>query len=1029
MSFIKTAIKRPVTVLMVALCVLVLGFTSFSKMPMELTPDFNLPMAIVSTTYSGAGPSEVESLVTRPLEKVLGTTPGLQNIISQSSEGSSLIMLELEFGTDMDNASMEIREKLDLVKAMLPDTASSPMLLQFNMNDMPVVTLSASGDSADLLYQINESIVPELEKIAGVASVDVSGGSTSQVRVDLDQARLRQYGLNINSIISTISASSVNLPAGSISLDDKSVFLRGQYEYNTIGELKSLPITLPTGNVIHLSDVADIYQYEKESDSISRINGQNNITISVSKQQSANTVTVAKNLRQEMKTLDALYPDIHLSMVLDQGEAIQSAINSVISSLLLGGALAILVLWLFLGDFKASMIIGTSIPFSVVITFVLMYFMGIDLNLISLGGLVVGVGMMVDNSIVVLESIFRCRSQKMDVKQAAFEGAKIVGSAIVASTLTTVVVFLPIVFIKGLTSEIFGQAALTIAFSLLASLISALTIVPCMFAKLSPEEKTGTKFAKAFGRLEDFYSKVIGWALHHKKSVVAISVAFFVGSLFLTSFIGSELMPAIDQGQFSVSIETEQGLKKEEKDQYVQAVEQVLSGIPEIETYSSSVGSSSSNTSSVTVFLYDDAKRTTSQVVAEVRSAVSGMPGCSIKVTETSSMMMSAGSSGSSVSLTIMGNDQDDLKTATADIEAMMAKINGVVATSSSVSVGRPEARVVVNATKAAAYGFTPATVISSVNTMINGRTAATLKGDEQDMDIVVSFPEGSFETVSDLQSMTLTSPAGLNVPLTSIADIVFDNGPITVNRQNNQYVYTASAQVAGRDFGSVYADIQKGLNNMILPYGVDASFSGMAQMQTETFSDMFLVLFMAIILVFMVMAAQFESMRFSIVVMVSVPFSISGALLGLFLTGCTLNMTSIIGMIVLVGVVVNNAIVLIDYVGQMREKGMNVFDALTYAGKTRLRPIFMTTITTVLGMVPLALGIGEGGQMLQSMAVVVIFGLICSTLLTLIVIPVFYSMSENGRQKKLEKKARRLQEKEIKKALKAAEYTASLES
>ncbi len=1011
-TLIKQSIRRPVAVLMAVLAIVVFGAVSVMNTPMTLIPDMNLPMLVISTSYSGAGPSEVDSLVTQPLESTLSSLSGVQSVTSTSSEGSSVILLQYDFGTDMTEASAEVRDRLEMVTGFLPEDTSDPLLIKMNMDQAPIVTMSVTSDAIDeTLATVEDVVVPEFERIAGVASVDVSGGTRYDIVIEVDDNVMTQYGLSMSSITSAVSGADLNLPAGYLDFGEKSLFLRSENQILSVQDVESIPIQLRTGDVIHLSDIADISEVAQESSSISRINGQNNIGISISQQQDANTLTVSAAVSDVVEELSSQGYNFEISVTMDQGELILDTLLNVLYSLLLGAALAILILWFFLSDWKAALIISLSIPISVIVTFVLIYFADISINMVSMGGLVVGVGMMVDNAIVVLESMFRCRNDGMKYVPAAETGAKMVSGAVVASTLTTVVVFLPIVFMGGMSSELLSQAGLTIAFALLASLISALTLVPCLFVRLHPKtSKEVTVADKVMAKITDVYTRALRWALAHTKSVVAISIGALLISLSLLLFIGMELMPAMDEGQFSIDIELEEGLKIEAIDEYLLIAEEVVAGIPDVESYTAtgSAGGSSmgmmsmgggGTSASIAVVLTDDREISTEEAANMARDALQGIPGCKITVTETNSTMMGGGSNSAVVN--IESRDDIALEQSVEMLMAEMANIEGIVSVSSDMSAGRPEARLEVDEVKAASYGLTPVMITSAVNQKVSGVTAANITRDGEEVAVKVQYPEGRYDTISDLRSMTITNQQGQDIPLVEVAEIVMDAGPSTITREGGDRIVSVTGQVVGRDYSFVVRDVNTMMESIQLPAGV-SFYTNEDQMNSMTseFTSLAMAGGLSILLVFMVMACQFESLRFPLVVMSAVPLAAIGALLGLFITGTTLNMISIIGLIVLVGIVVNNAIVLIDCVGQLRNQGVGLDESLEQAGRLRLRPILMTTLTTVLGQFPLSLGIGTGGQMLQSMAVVIMGGLIVSTVLTLVVVPVLYKRSDKQSRK-----------------------------
>ena len=1006
--------------LMTVLCVLVFGVVSLSGTPITLLPDMNLPMLVVYTSYPNAGPTEVESLVTDPLETTLGSLSGVQTVDSVSSEGTSIIMLTYNFGTDLTEPTAQVRDRLELVSAYLPEEATSPMLLQMSMDETPIAMLTVtSSDLANIYSTVEAELIPMMERVDGVASVDLSGGTSYSIVVELDELAAGRYGVAMSQLTSTIAGANVSLPAGYLEQGSKSLFLRSENKITTAADVAAIPITTPTGAIVRVGDIARVEELPQEAASVSRINGRDCLTVSVSKQQDANTLRVCNELGKVVEKANAFGYDLQVEVVMDQGAMIEDAISSVMTSLLTGAALAILVLWFFLGDWKASAIIAISIPFSLVLTFVMMYFADISINMVSLAGMVVGVGMIVDNSIVVLESQFQRRAMGQSYEESAVTGTKLVLSAVVASTLTSVVVYLPIIFMGGLSSELMSQAGFTIAFSLLSSLISAITLVPCLFNRMEPVEPRHATAANRFmAWLKTIYEKGLRWVLAHTRRTVVIALLMLAVSLCTIPLIGSELMPGMDQGQFSISIETEEGLNLETLDSYLRRAEEVAASIPEVEKYSASASTGSGSglsismlgggsSASVSVYLRDGHKIETSEAAQMAREALGEMPGCRITVSEVSDMM--GGMSSANVAVYVQSDDDALLKEKDAELKARLLEIEGIIAVSSDLTEGRPEARIVVDDLKAAAYGLTPVYVTSLVSQNVSGATAANITREGEEIAVKLRYPEGRYETLSDLQSMSIATPMGTTVPLTEIAAIEMSTGPVSVMHSDGDRIITINAQIFDRDYGSVLEDVNAMIETVEMPpqSGIYTTQNAIASMESE-FNSLFMALGLAAFLVFMVMAVQFESLRLPLVIISAVPMAAIGALLGLFFSGGTLSMISIIGMIVLVGIVVNNAIVLLECVGQNREAGLSMDEALVDAGRTRLRPILMTTLTTIMGQFPLSLGIGTGGQMMQPMAIVIIGGLAVSTLLTLLVVPALYKNSEEKAARKAEKKAAR---------------------
>jgi len=1018
MKIHEFSIRRPVTVLMCILIVLVLGFVSLTSLPIDLMPNITFPMAIVMTTYSGVGPQEVESMVTMPMENAIATVSKIKSIQSQSSEGSSIVIAEFNSGTDMDFATLEMREKIDLIRRYLPDGADTPMVIKMDPSMIPIASLgvSRSGENTDLKTFVEDKIKPRLERLDGVASVSVSGGKTREIKVEVDPDKLSGYGTNLNTIISVLQSENLNQPGGTVEYGDKNLLVRTTGEFKSLEQIKNIPITLPTGSVIYLRDVADIKDGFKTVDSYARMNGEDSIGIVIQKQTGANTVNVIRLVRKEIENLKAEYQGLNIDMIFDQGEFIEKSIDNVANNAVVGAILAVLILFVFLKNFRTTFIIGAAIPISIIATFVLIYFNGLTLNLVSLGGLALGVGMLVDNAIVVLENIYRYRQEGYGRIDAAKLGAQEVGNAVIASTLTTVGVFLPIMFVEGMAAEIFKELALTVTFSLLASLVVALTLIPMFSSKFlkMPKPNEASRFKtvnkvfnswdRAFGAVDGFYRKVLVWVLKHRKTTVISISALFILSLALIPLVGAEFFPAVDQGQFTVSIELGEGELLENTNEVTTKVEKILGEIPEMDKMFVNVGgggnfmstNQSSNSSSISVTLkpLKERNRRTAEIVDEVRKKVALIPGADIKVNEVSSTSMST--SGAPISIKILGPDLEKLEEISNEVIKLVEKVEGTREVTSSIAKGRPEAQIYVNRDKAAYYGLGTMQVASSIRTAIDGKVATSYKVAGEEIDIRVQFPEGENKTFEQLKSIKVTTPAGFEVPLSDVADIVIEQGPVTISREGQERYVSVSSQIFGRDVGSISKDIQEQLKVLNLPSNYSIEFGGEQEEIVEAFTSLAKVLLLAILIVYMIMAAQFESLLHPFTIMFSVPLAYSGSFLGLVLTGRALSVPAFIGVIMLAGIVVNNAIVLVDYINTLRKTGMERNDAIIKAGPTRLRPILMTTLTTILGLVPLALGIGEGAEAQAPMATVVIGGLTTSTILTLVIIPVIYTIFDD---------------------------------
>ncbi len=1022
MNLPNMSVRRPVTTLMFMLIAILIGTVSLTMLPVDLYPEIEVPVAIVSVDYSGVAPEEMETLVTKPIEQSVATVSDLKAITSYSREGNSIVVAEFEYGTDMDFAALEMREKVDLVKGALPDDASNPLVLKIDPNSMPVIQIGVSADMeiGELKRLVEDEVQSRFERIEGVASVAVSGGEDEEVKIELDPEKLYGYGLSIGDIQSTLRSENLNLPGGNIKNGEKELLVRTTGEFKSIDEIRELPIILEGSEVVRLSDVARVERGYKERDSISRLNGKNSIGISITKQSIANTVQVASNVLKELSSVKGDFEDIEFVIGLDQSEFINKSISNVTQNAVFGGVLAVVVLFLFLRNIRSTLIVGTAIPISIISTFALMFFGGLTINLISLGGLALGIGMLVDNSIVVLENIYRFREEGKGKADSAVEGAREVSMAVFASTMTTIAVFLPIVFVKGFTAIVFKQLSFAVVFSLLASLVVALTIVPMLSSQILEigERKQRIHKGLSLGRfldmftrfiesLDSIYGKVLDFVLGHRKTTVAVAVGTFLSSIVLVGMVGGEFFPAEDEGQFTVTIEMPFGTSIEDSDDVVKNIEDIVSRIPEKDKVFSSVASSgefsrsAANQSTVSVMLVDqkDRKRSTKTIVNEVRQNVEGIAGAKISVTESSSMG-GGGPQRSAIELEIKGDDLEVLKTLGQDFVDIVKSVPGTAEVTNDTEEGDPEVRIHVNRKKASYYEITAYDVANTVDAAIDGVKATTFKTGGDEIDVTISMDDRVKESIENMKQILISSKKGGNVALGQIVDIEYGNSPTQIARVNQTRTVTVGSQLSGRDLKSVTDDINKKLQEYPLPSGYTYEFKGQQQDMAEAFSSLGLALILSIVIVYMILASQFESLIHPLTVMLSVPFALSGGFIGLFVTGRALSVPALIGVIMLAGIVVNNAIVLVDYINQLRKRGMERREAVIKAGFTRFRPILMTTLTTVLGLLPLALGLGEGAATQAPMATVVIGGLAFSTLLTLVFIPVVYTIFDDWTKK-----------------------------
>ncbi|SDY73118.1 efflux RND transporter permease subunit [Tindallia californiensis] len=1023
MNLSTIAVKRPVTTIMVMLIIILLGTFSLTMLPLDLMPDIEIPVALVATNYSGVGPHEMENLVTRPIEDAVATVSDLDGMMSVSSQGNSIVVAQFDFGTDMDFAALDIRENVDMVRGILPDGASEPMVMQLDLDAMPIVVLSLSGeeDMYELQDMAEDVIKPRLERVSGVASVEVTGDYIHEIEVKVNEQRLNAYGLDISNIAQVIQASNLNRPGGTVERGFDKLTVRTMGEFKSVEEIGELPLTLPSGALVKMKDVAEVQRIPKEITSLSRTNGQNGIGIMVQKQSGTNTVQVANAVTAEIEKLQQEHGESSLTVIMDQSDFIREAINTVVRNAAVGGILAILVLYLFLRNIRSVFIIATALPISIIAAFMLLYFNDLTLNLMSLGGLALGIGMLVDNSIVVLENIYRFRTEGRSRIDAAIDGASEVSMAVTSSTLTTIAVFLPVVFVGGLTSIIFGEFAMTVTLSLVGSLVVALTLIPMLSSKIlkvdkdrlsqrTGKEKVTTRahdrFDKLFKKVENSYRSFLGWALSHRKTMILGAVLVFIGSVSSVFLVGAEFFPSADQGQIDIEVSLPRGSQLKETDEVFRRIESELAEIEEIDIVFSAIGSgmgfdlggTGESEGSIMVMLDDlkDRDRSAAEVAVDIRHRIRDIAGAEITVSVADDTSMGGGG-GAPVELKVKGDDLEVLEEITEDLRRIVAGVEGTYDTETSFTEGSPELRIEIDKYMASTYGLTTAQIADTIQKYAQGSTVSFFReGDGNELDIVVRGEERIRQDVANLQQVGIHTPRGNTVPLSQVASIQIAEGPISISREDQQRTATVSSQLNDRDLGSVMGDIQEKLEDYSMPEGYMLEAGGEFEQIQEVFMDMALAISMAIILVYMIMASLFESLMHPFTIITSLPLAFSGGFLALFVTGRTLSVPALIGFLMLSGIIINNGIVLVDYINTLRSQGKERREAIEIAGPVRLRPILMTTLTTVLAMFPMALGIGEGAETQAPMATAVIGGLLLSTVLTLLVTPVIYTITDD---------------------------------
>ncbi|MEG1847923.1 MAG: efflux RND transporter permease subunit [Lachnospiraceae bacterium] len=986
MNLTKLALKRPVSAVLIILALVVFGISSIFSFKLELQPEMEMPMLLVVTVYPGADPQSVEELVTKEIEGAGAILSGVDSYTSQSSENSSVVMFSYDYGVNIDDCYMDLRTALDATTALLPEDCKDPYIMELNMNATDTVTISATavGD-VDLLSYVEDSVEPELKTLLGVADVKISGGSEDYIKITLNEESMNQYGLTMENIAQYISAIDFDIPAGSVQQGSQDMNVSSSAKTKTVSQLQKIPIATATGNVVTLADVAQITQASKPADSISRYDGDENVTIGVQKKQSQGTVNVARDVVKTIEQLQKQNEAVDLEIVYNASEMIIDSLTSVGQTLLLGILLSMLVLFIFFGDLRASFIVGSAMPISLFVTLILMNAMGFSLNLVTTGSLVIAIGMMVDNSIVVLESCFRIKDEVSDYKEAALRGTRVVTGAIVASTITTVVVYFPLSVMKGLSGQIFKQLGFTIMFAMLASLVSALTLIPLFFMKFHPREKKELWVNRLLERLSQGYEKVLKKILYRKKTALVVSVLLLLLSGLMVAKTNMELMPTIDEGTVAVAATFRSGTKLDVIDQAIAPIEEMISQDTNVSSYNVAI---SGDTATITAYLNKKNPLSTDEVIALWNQNLSGFTGMDIALTSVGNNMTSMLAGGIEVDLS--GQDMQQLKIASAQVEEMLRTIPGVTRTASDVSVASTKAEVIIDPLKAMSVGLTPVQVAMNLGNVLSGLKATVIKDAGKEYNVMLEYPKGRYDTINSLLNISLATPYKTMIPLRDIATISYTDAPEVLSKVDGIYQVAIKASTTSSAKFSASKAVNAGMDAMKLPDGVTRSQNMMEEMITEEFTAILKAILVAVFLVFLVMAMQFESPKFSGMVMMSIPFSMIGSFALLYFAGATLSMVSLMGVLMLVGIVVNNGILYVDTVNQLREE-MFIEEALIRSGQIRMRPILMTTLTTILSMIPLGLGIGEGGALMQGMALVIIGGLITSTILILILIPSFY--------------------------------------
>ncbi|GIU41592.1 acriflavin resistance protein [Shewanella colwelliana] len=1063
MSIINTSVKRPVTVWMFMLAVMLFGMVGFSRLAVKLLPDLSYPTITIRTQYEGAAPVEVEQLVSKPIEEAAGIVKGLRKISSISRSGMSDVVLEFEWGTDMDMASLDVREKLDTIE--LPLDVKKPLLLRFNPNLDPIIRMALSVPDATpaQLKQMRtfaeEDLKRQLESLTGVAAVRLSGGLEQEVHIQLNQQKLTQLNLNADKIRARIAAENINLSAGKVVQGEKEYLVRTLNQFNSLEELGQIIVYRDNQTLVRLFEVAEIVDSHKERNDVTRIGSAESIELAIYKEGDANTVAVARKVAAELEKLNKLNEKAELQVIYDQSEFIESAVSEVTSAALLGSLLSMLVIYLFLRDIVPTLIISISIPFSVIATFNMMYFANISLNIMSLGGIALAVGLLVDNAIVVLENIDRCKKLGMNKLDAAVTGTKEVAGAIFASTLTTLAVFVPLVFVDGVAGALFSDQALTVTFALLASLLVALTTIPMLASRegfkalphiVGKSEKPvlDTKMAKLkhysatvfsfpfvllfsylpsflmtiglmlgralswlggvvmrpisrifnwfYNQLEKIYHKLLKQALRFTWVTLSIALIVTAGTMSLIPRLGMELIPPMNQGEFYVEVLLPPGTEVSETDRVLQKLALSIKDRSDVKHAYSQAGSGGLMTSDTSrggenwgrlqVVLADH--QAFDAVTQVLRTKAMRIPELEAKIQHPELFSFKT-----PLEIEVIGYDLTQLKQTADGLVDALSDSDRFADLNTSLRDGQPELSIRFDHARLAALGMDAPTVANRIAQRIGGTVASQYTVRDRKIDILVRSEIEERDQISDIDSMIINPNSNQPIPLSAVAEVSLNLGPSAINRISQQRVAIVSANLAHGDLNEAVLAARAIIDQQTLPSAIQVRFGGQNEEMEHSFQSLQIALVLAVFLVYLVMASQFESLIHPLLILIAVPMAVGGSILGLYVTQTHLSVVVFIGLIMLAGIVVNNAIVLVDRINQLRQQGIEKAQAIEDAAKSRLRPIIMTTMTTALGLAPMALGLGDGSEVRAPMAITVIFGLSLATLLTLVVIPALYSL------------------------------------
>jgi HAE1 family hydrophobic/amphiphilic exporter-1 len=1024
------SVNKKVTTSMMAMILVVMGAISFTRLGLDFFPDLEFPTVSVITTYSGASSEDIENVLTRPLEQLVSAVNRVKKVTSQTSEGVSVISVEFEWGTNLDFAAQDIRDQIGLYEQYLPEDAGEPLVMKFSFSSFPVIFYGITGDipAMKLKTIIEDEVAPRLERIDGVASARVFSMDEREILVDVDKASLESRGLTLDQVMMALRAENINLPAGNLVERHSEILVRTMGEFTGLDDIRRTVVGMTaTGEPVYVADVAEVKDTLKEMRYASRIQGQNGVYLMVSKRSGANTQKTSSAVKKELAALAGTIPGnpvFHVAM--DQGDMIEQVTTNTVTNAWQGGLLAILLIFVFLRNWRPTFVISLAIPLSIITTFIALYAAGYTLNLLTLGGLALGIGMLVDNAIVVIENVFRHLEEGDGPDKASIDGTSEVGMAITASTLTTIAVFFPMIFASGITGKMTQALGLSITFSLLASLFVALTVVPLATSLLFRSKKSLAAIVKApeerqFAKAKALYRKWLDWALHNRRWVLGGTLLTLLISLAIVPFLGTEFMPAQDMDMIMLKVRMPVGTALEETDRVVGLVENIMSAMPEITMISAQVGSqveqdagdassAMSNTGTHEGLLWvglvkrDKRKGSDAQILERIRRKLPNLRDVKFEAIDMSQMML--GGASAPVEIKLFGKDLSALKGQADQIVQLISGVEGLRDVTHTLSAGKPEVQIHIDRERVYRLGLSVYQVANTVQTAMLGKVATRFREGTDEIDVRLRFKEQYRDSMDEVRSIPLRTAAGQTVYLEQVADISSGEGPIMINRENQARRVSVTANITGRDLGTVVREIKGRLTGFerTLPPGYFLEYGGSYEQMQETFLILAAAFALAVLLVYMVMASQFEHFVHPFIIMFTVPLGVIGVIIGLLVTGRTISLAVLVGFILLLGIAVNNGIVMIDYINQLIKRGVDKREAILQGSTTRLRAVLLTALTTVLGTLPMAFSRSSGSEFRAPLGVVIAFGLTSTTFLTLFVIPIIYSIVNKIRFK--EKKA-----------------------